>query len=200
MTAKLLEFEALRAEAAGCRRCALWANATQTVFGEGADGAEIVLVGEQPGDREDLAGRPFVGPAGAVLDRALVEAGLDRERLYVTNAVKHFKNEMQGKRRLHKKPNVSEIEHCRWWLEKEMALLAPKLTVALGATALRSLIGRNEPIMRSRAKLLRSPFAGRVFVTIHPSLLLRLRDVDERRREFDSFVRDLALARQFAAE
>jgi DNA polymerase len=200
MTAKLLEFEALRAEAAGCRRCALWANATQTVFGEGADGAEIVLVGEQPGDREDIAGRPFVGPAGAVLDRALVEAGLDRERLYVTNAVKHFKNEMQGKRRLHKKPNVSEIEHCRWWLEKETALLAPKLTVALGATALRSLIGRNEPIMRSRAKLLRSPFAGRVFVTIHPSLLLRLRDADERRREFDSFVRDLALARQFAAE
>jgi DNA polymerase len=200
MTAKLLEFEALRAEAAGCRRCALWANATQTVFGEGADGAEIVLVGEQPGDREDIAGRPFVGPAGAVLDRALVEAGLDRERLYVTNAVKHFKNEMQGKRRLHKKPNVSEIEHCRWWLEKETALLAPKLTVALGATALRSLIGRNEPIMRSRAKLLRSPFAGRVFVTIHPSLLLRLRDADERRREFESFVRDLALARQFAAE
>jgi DNA polymerase len=200
MTAKLLEFEALRAEAAGCRRCALWAHATQTVFGEGADGAEIVLVGEQPGDREDLAGRPFVGPAGAVLDRALVEAGLDRERLYVTNAVKHFKNEMQGKRRLHKKPNVSEIEHCRWWLEKETALLAPKLTVALGATALRSLIGRNEPIMRSRAKLLRSPFAGRVFVTIHPSLLLRLRDADERRREFESFVRDLALARQFAAE
>jgi DNA polymerase len=200
MTAKLLEFEALRAEAAGCRRCALWAHATQTVFGEGADGAEIVLVGEQPGDREDIAGRPFVGPAGAVLDRALIEAGLDRERLYVTNAVKHFKNEMQGKRRLHKKPNVSEIEHCRWWLEKETALLAPKLTVALGATALRSLIGRNEPIMRSRAKLLRSPFAGRVFVTIHPSLLLRLRDADERRREFESFVRDLALARQFAAE
>jgi DNA polymerase len=200
MIAKQLEFEALRAEAAGCRRCALWANATQTVFGEGADGAEIVLVGEQPGDREDIAGRPFVGPAGAVLDRALVEAGLDCERLYVTNAVKHFKNEMRAKRRLHKKPNVSEIEHCRWWLEKETALLAPKLTVALGATALRSLIGRNEPIMRSRAKLLVSPFAGRVFVTIHPSLLLRLRDADERRREFDSFVRDLALARRFAAE
>jgi DNA polymerase len=200
MIVKSAEFEALRAEAAGCRRCALWANATQTVFGEGGAGAEIVLVGEQPGDREDIAGRPFVGPAGAVLDRALVEAGLDRKRIYVTNAVKHFKNEIQGKRRLHKKPNVSEIEHCRWWLEKETTLLAPKLTVALGATALRSLIGRNEPIMQSRAKLLRSPFAGRVFVTIHPSLLLRLRDAEERRREFDSFVSDLALARQLAGE
>ena len=123
-------------------------------------------MGEQPGDREDLAGRPFVGPAGAVFDRALAAAGIDRASIYVTNAVKHFKNEPRGKRRLHKKPNAAEIEQCRWWLVKETALLAPRLTVALGATALRSLLGRDETLSRSRGTILASPFAGPVFVTI----------------------------------
>lgn len=189
-----------REEAAGCRRCPPRANATQTVFGEGPLDNGLLFVGEQPGDREDIVGRPFVGPAGAVFDRALAEAGLDRERIYVTNAVKHFKNEQRGKRRLHKKPNASEIEQCRWWLEQETTLLAPRLTVALGATALRSLLRRDEAISRSRGKVLASPFAGPVFVTIHPSLLLRLPDPESRRREFAAFVHDLELVRSIAAE
>jgi uracil-DNA glycosylase len=184
----------LREEAAACRRCGLWANATQTVFGEGPTDGGVIFVGEQPGDREDLAGQPFVGPAGAVFDRALAAAGIDRAAVYVTNAVKHFKNEPLGKRRLHKKPNAAEIEQCRWWLVKETALLAPRLTVALGATALRSLLERDETLSRLRGTILASPFAGPVFVTIHPSLLLRLPDPVRRRREFEAFVHDLRFA------
>jgi DNA polymerase len=191
----------LREEAAACRRCGLWANATQTVFGDGPTDGALVFVGEQPGDREDLAGRPFFGPAGAVFDRALAAAGIDRAGIYVANAVKHLKNEPRGKRRLHKKPNAAEIEQCRWWLVKETALLAPRLTVALGATALRSLLGRAETLSRSRSRgtILASPFAGPVFVTIHPSLLVRLPDPDRRRREFESFVRDLDQVRRIVA-
>ena len=159
----------------------------------------MVFVGEQPGDREDLAGRPFVGPAGAVFDRALAAAGIDRAGVYVTNAVNHFKNEPRGKRRLHKKPNAAEIEQCRWWLVKETALLAPRLTVALGATALRSLPGKDEALSRSRGTIRTSPFAGPIFVTIHPSLLLRLPDPDRPCREFDTFVRDLDQVRRVVA-
>jgi DNA polymerase len=191
---------ALRGEAASCRRCHLWANATQTVFGEGPADSDLVFVGEQPGDKEDIAGRPFVGPAGAILDRAMAEVGIDRKSVYVTNAVKHFKNELHGKRRLHKKPNAVEIDRCRWWLEREASLLSPKLTVALGATALRSLLGEETTIAGARGKVLPSAFAGPVFVTIHPSVMLRLPDEDLRRREYAAFVRDLEAVRRIVLD
>jgi len=155
MTSALTALADLRGEAASCRRCNLWTNATQTVFGEGPADSDLVFVGEQPGDKEDIAGRPFVGPAGAILDRALAEAGIDRKSVYVTNAVKHFKNEVHGKRRLHKKPNASEIERCHWWLEQEASLLSPKLTVSLGATALRSLLGEEKRSPAREGKFLR---------------------------------------------
>lgn len=190
--------DGLRREAEGCKRCPLWANATQTVFGEGGVDAELLFVGEQPGDKEDLAGRPFIGPAGQMFDRALAEAGIARERAYVTNAVKHFKNEPRGKRRLHKSPNVSEINACRWWLEKEAALLRPRLAIALGASAVRSLTGESHPVTQVRGQVLSSPFAGDVFVTIHPSFILRLRDAEDREREFAAFVTDLKEARRLA--
>ncbi len=190
--------DALRHEAKGCRRCPLWSNATQTVFGEGGAEAELLFVGEQPGDMEDLAGRPFIGPAGQMFDRALAEAGIARERAYITNAVKHFKNEPRGKRRLHKSPNISEINACRWWLEKETALLKPRLAIALGASALRSLTGESHSVTEVRGQVLWSPFAGDVFVTIHPSFILRLHDAEDRERAFTSFVADLKTARQIA--
>ena len=189
---------AIRHQAEGCRRCPLWSNATQTVFGEGGADAELLFVGEQPGDKEDLAGRPFIGPAGQMFDRALAEAGIARDRAYVTNAVKHFKNEPRGKRRIHKSPNVSEINACRWWLEKETALLKPRLAIALGASAVRSLTGESHPVTQVRGQVLASPFAGDVFVTIHPSYILRLRDSDDREREFAAFVTDLTQARRIA--
>ncbi len=190
--------DGLRQQAAGCKRCPLWADATQTVFGEGRADAELLFVGEQPGDNEDLSGRPFSGPAGQMFDRALAQAGISRERAYVTNAVKHFKNEPRGKRRLHKTPNVSEINACRWWLEQESALLRPRLAIALGASALRSLTGESHAVTQVRGQVLSSPFAGAVFVTIHPSYILRLEDSEDREREFAAFVQDLSKARQIA--
>ena len=182
----------LRDEASACRACPLWENATQTVFGEGPPDAEVVLIGEQPGDREDLAGRPFVGPAGQLLDRALADAGVDRARVYLTNAVKHFKFELRGKRRLHKRPNASEIKICSsGWLFREIGIIAPKLIVALGATAAQSLAGRPVPIEANRGEELELASGFLVLITVHPSALLRLRDETERREAYGAFVRDL---------
>ena len=182
----------LRREAASCRACPLWKNATQTVFGEGPSDAEIMLVGEQPGDREDLAGHPFVGPAGVILDKALVDAGIDRARVYVTNAVKHFKFEPRGKRRLHKRPNAGEIKVCSTrWLFGEIEAITPQIVVALGATAAQSLVGRPVPILSNRGEVLDLPSGLQVLITVHPSALLRLRDEDERRAAYEAFVGDL---------
>jgi uracil-DNA glycosylase family protein len=182
-------WETAREEAMHCTRCHLYKCATQTVFGEGPLDARILFVGEQPGDQEDLAGRPFVGPAGQLFDRALGDAGLDRSATYVTNAVKHFKFERRGKRRIHAKPDAGEIEACRWWLEQERLLVRPPLTVALGATAARSVFNRIVTIgaMRGRAHPL--PEGGEAWVTVHPSFLLRVRD--DREREYARFVEDL---------
>jgi DNA polymerase len=185
------DVDALRHHAASCRACPLWAKATQTVFGEGRPDALLVFVGEQPGDKEDLAGRPFVGPAGQLFDDALAEAGLDRSLTYVTNAVKHFKFEPRGKRRLHKKPNSEEVEACRWWLWREFELIQPRLVVALGATALQSLSGRAMPVMANRGRVVTTPQGWPVFVTVHPSFLLRLPDEAAKRSEFRRFVDDL---------
>ena len=185
------ELEKVIAEAAGCRRCPLYRNATQTVFGEGAPGAHIMLVGEQPGDKEDVAGRPFVGPAGKLLDRALAEAGIERSDTYVTNAVKHFKNEPRGKRRIHKKPNAAEIEQCRWWLEREIAIVKPALIVALGATAARTLLGREAKVQKERGRVATGADGLPVFITIHPSAILRIEGDDQRRAEFKRFVSDM---------
>lgn len=183
----------LKVQAAVCQRCPLWKPATQTVFGEGPSDAPVVFVGEQPGDQEDLAGQPFVGPAGQMFDRALAEAGIDRSRVYVTNAVKHFKYEPRGKRRIHKTPNNAEIDHCRWWVESELNLIQPQLTVALGATAARSLTGRSVTITRERGRLM--PFsAGRTgMITVHPSYLLRLPDRAAQTAEYRRFVDDLRI-------
>lgn len=185
---------ALREEALGCTRCPLYRLATQTVFGEGPADAELMFVGEQPGDQEDLAGRPFVGPAGQLFDRALMSAGIDRARVYVTNAVKHFKFEPRGKRRIHAKPDAGEITACRWWIEQERALIRPRLTVALGATAARSLLGRAVTVSRERGRLIELPGGGQGWLTVHPSYLLRLPDVAARTLEYDRFVADLASA------
>ena len=182
-------------EAADCRRCALWEPATQVVFGEGSPNARIMMVGEQPGDQEDLAGRPFVGPAGQLLDRAMVEAGLDRQIVYVTNAVKHFKFVPRGKRRIHEKPGVGEINACRFWLDLERAQVKPALTVMLGATAARAVLGRVVTISRERGQPMPLPdgHGGNTtgFVTVHPSYLLRLPDEDAKAREYAAFVADL---------
>ncbi|WP_181706192.1 UdgX family uracil-DNA binding protein [Chthonobacter rhizosphaerae] len=190
-TAAETDIARLRAEADGCRRCPLWAGATQTVFGEGPDTAQVVFVGEQPGDKEDLAGRPFVGPAGQVFDEAVAEAGIDRTLYYVTNAVKHFKNEPRGKRRIHKKPNGAEIEACRWWLAQELQIIKPKLIVALGGTALQSLLDRPVKITELRGQFLEFQDDTTVFPTVHPSYLLRLPDPDLKARERQRFVDDL---------
>lgn len=189
---------ALARAAEECTRCPLYLNATQVVFGEGPKHAAIMLIGEQPGDQEDRAGRPFVGPAGRILDSALKAAELDRAALFVTNAVKHFKNEPRGKRRIHKRPNAYEIERCRWWLDQEISLVDPDLIVALGATAARSLLGRSVVISRERGKVI--GFAGnqRALVTIHPSAILRIREAEERDRALAAFIRDLRLARDSA--
>ena len=175
-----------------CRRCALWEPATQPVFGEGPPDARILIVGEQPGDQEDLAGRPFVGPAGQLLDRAMVEAGLDRRQVYVTNAVKHFKFVPRGKRRIHEKPGTSEIVACNFWLELERKELAPAITVMMGATAARAVLGRTVTIGRERSKPIPLPGTNTTgFVTVHPSYLLRLPDEDAKAREYAAFVQDL---------
>jgi uracil-DNA glycosylase len=187
-------WEALRDEALGCTRCRLWNPATQMVFGEGPVNARLMFVGEQPGDQEDLAGRPFVGPAGQMFDKALREAGIDRTRVYVTNAVKHFKYEKRGKQRLHSKPNAGEIDACRWWIDQELAIVHPAVTVALGATAARSLLGKAITIGEARGKALTLPGGGEAWVTIHPSFLLRIRDDNLARVEYAKFVEDLMAA------
>ncbi len=182
-------------EAAECRRCPLWEPATQVVFGEGSPGARIMMVGEQPGDQEDLAGRPFVGPAGQLLDRAMAEAGLDRQTVYVTNAVKHFKFVPRGKRRIHEKPGTGEINACRFWLDRERAEVKPALTVMLGVTAARAVLGRAVTISRERGQPMPLPdgAGGNTtgFITVHPSYLLRLPDEDAKAREYAAFVEDL---------
>jgi DNA polymerase len=188
--------KALAAEAKDCTRCHLYKNATQTVFGEGPADAALMLIGEQPGDQEDLAGRTFVGPAGKVLDRALEAAGIEREAIYITNAVKHFKNEPRGKRRIHKKPDTSEIDACRWWLDNELELIEPAVAVALGATAARALLRKALSINANRGRLIALPNGGNALITVHPSYLLRLQEARDKRREFDLLVKDL----HFAAE
>ena len=185
------KLDALSRRAASCQACPLWKDATRTVFGEGPPSSDVMFVGEQPGDREDREGRPFVGPAGILLDKALVEAGLDRKRIYVTNAVKHFKFEQRGKRRLHKRPNTSEIKICRRWLFDEIEAVSPRLIVALGATAAHGLTGRATAVQSNRGSVLTVDNGLRVFMTIHPSALLRLQDEEERRAGYQSFVNDL---------
>ena len=187
--------QSLHAEAARCRRCPLFGPATQIVFGEGPERAKLMFVGEQPGDHEDVQGRPFVGPAGQILDAALVQAGLDRTQAYVTNAVKHFKFRPEGKRRIHERPNVGEVNHCRWWLKREIEMVQPDLIVALGATAARSLTGRNVAITANRGSILESEEGVPVLVTIHPSYLLRLPDAEMAAQERRNFVADLMQAR-----
>jgi uracil-DNA glycosylase len=186
--------EILREEASQCRACHLWKGATQTVFGEGPQTAQIMLVGEQPGDKEDLAGKPFVGPAGLMLDRALVEAGVDRNKVYVTNAVKHFKFVPRGKVRLHQKPNTSEIKACRQWYERELASLKPVLVVAMGATAAQCVFGKITPINKNRGRLIDLEDGIKALVTVHPSYLLRLPDADAKAQEYKRFVDDLRIA------
>ncbi len=181
----------LRESAAGCTGCDLYKHATQTVFGEGAAHASIMLVGEQPGDQEDLKGRPFVGPAGTILDKGLLEAGIERQDVYVTNAVKHFKWEPQGKRRKHKKPSATEIAACRPWLEAETQLVKPRVIVCLGVTAAQSVFGKAVRLNEMRGRALSTPLAATVFVTVHPSALLRHPDAAEREREYRRFVEDL---------
>jgi uracil-DNA glycosylase family protein len=184
----------LREEAADCRACPLWKDATQTVFGEGPPHASAMLVGEQPGDKEDLAGKPFVGPAGQMLDRALEEAGIDRKKVYVTNAVKHFKFVPRGKIRLHQKPTTPEIKACRQWYERELASIKPALVVAMGATAAQSVFGKITPINKNRGRLIDLDDGIKALVTVHPSYLLRLPDEAARAREYDLFVGDLRIA------
>jgi len=191
-------WEVLREEAAHCTRCDLYKYATQTVFGEGPLKADILFVGEQPGDQEDLTGRPFVGPAGQLFDAALDEAGIDRSRTYVTNAVKHFKFLQRGKRRLHSKPDGGEIAACRWWIDHERELIRPPVTVALGATAARSLIGKVVTISGTRGKPLMLADGGECWVTIHPSFLLRIREEADRRTERKRFIDDLKRIRDRA--
>jgi uracil-DNA glycosylase len=184
---------ALRKAAAGCRACPLWETGTQTVFGEGAAKAEAMFVGEQPGDQEDRQGKPFVGPAGRVLDEALELAGIDRGSIYLTNAVKHFKWEARGKRRIHAKPSWSEQMACLPWLEAELAVVRPRVLVCLGATAAQSLLGKQFRVTKERGRWLESELAERVTATIHPSAILRQRDSDSRLREMQLLVEDLRL-------
>jgi DNA polymerase len=187
----------LRAEAADCRACHLYKHATQTVFGEGPQSAPIMLVGEQPGDKEDFAGKPFVGPAGQMLDRALEQAGIDRKKVYVTNAVKHFKFVPRGKIRLHQKPNTAEIKACRPWYERELASIRPELVVAMGATAAQSVFGKITPINKNRGRLIDLDEGIKALVTVHPSYLLRLPDAEAKAQEYQRFVDDLKIAVAF---
>ena len=192
-TSATATLDEVRDDAKHCKACPLWKNATQTVFGAGPQRARILLVGEQPGDQEDLAGEPFVGPAGKILDRALSEAGINRSTVYVTNAVKHFKFERRGKRRLHKKPADAEIDACLRWLTRELELVHPKLVIALGATATRALLGRATPIGVNRGKPMELPPYGKLLITVHPSFLLRAPD-EYRDQEYRRFVADLKIA------
>jgi uracil-DNA glycosylase len=181
----------LRQAAARCRACDLWERGTQTVFGEGSPRARVMFVGEQPGDKEDLEGRPFVGPAGRILDASLEKAGIDRREVYVTNVVKHFKWQPRGRRRIHQKPNSVEIAACRPWLDAEIAVVKPRVLVCLGATAAQALLGRSFKVSRQRGEFVVSPLAPRVLATVHPSSLLRAPDDETRRRETEKFVQDL---------
>jgi len=194
MPAAATQLKTVAKEAAACTRCPLYRNATQTVFGEGAARATIMLVGEQPGDQEDLAGHPFVGPAGKVLDRAMAEAGLDRKKVWLTNAVKHFKNEPRGKKRLHKRPNRYEVEVCRVWLRQEISLVKPQLILALGVTAAVALAGRPVVLSRERGKVIELEDGQRGMVTTHPSSILRMPDQKARRAAFAALVKDLKSA------
>lgn len=182
-----------------CEGCELYKAATQAVFGEGKSSSRLVLAGEQPGDAEDRKGQPFVGPAGRILDKALEDAGIDRQSVYVTNAVKHFRFEERGKRRIHKKPTSAQIVACRPWLEAELAVIRPDIVVCLGATAVQSLAGPNVWVLRDRGKLLECQWAKGLVVTIHPSALLRMPDRTDFEKEYTQFVRDLAAAREYAA-
>jgi DNA polymerase len=182
----------LRAASAGCRACPLWERATRTVFGEGPALAEVMVVGEQPGNEEDLSGRPFVGPAGRLLDRALAAAGIDRRAVYVTNSVKHFKWEPRGKRRIHQKPSAGEVRACRPWLDAEIRVVRPRAIVCLGATAAQALLGRTFRVTEHRGELLASTLAPLVMATVHPSSILRAPDETARRTELERFVEDLA--------
>jgi uracil-DNA glycosylase len=193
-------WSAVREAAGECTACHLYKRATQTVFGEGPRNASIMLVGEQPGDYEDVAGKPFVGPAGKIMDQALEEAGIDRKQVYVTNAVKHFKWEPRGKRRIHQKPNSREIAACRPWLEAELRIVKPKLVVAMGATAAQTIFGPSFRVTRERGKVLSSKLAPRVLATVHPSSLLRQPDEASRQREYKHFVTDLRAAVRAAGE
>jgi uracil-DNA glycosylase len=186
----------LRAAAATCQGCELWRNATQTVFGGGSERAKMMLIGEQPGDQEDLTGIPFSGPAGQLLDRALVDSGIDREEVYITNAVKHFKWLPRGKRRLHQKPNGREIAACRPWLVTEMEAIEPRVLVCLGATAARAVLGKITKISEHRGELLESDLGSRIVVTVHPSSILRIEDSDMRKVAMRHFIDDLRTARR----
>ena len=190
---------ALQAAAAGCRGCELYKRGTQTVFGEGSPRAKVMMVGEQPGNEEDLAGHPFVGPAGKLLDRALAAAGIDRGDVYVTNVVKHFKWERRGKRRIHAKPNQMEIDACLPWLQAELDVVAPEAVVCLGATAAQALLGPRFRVTKERGKWVKAPWAERVLATVHPSAILRAPDAEARHREFDLFVADLRHVRAVLA-
>jgi len=184
----------VRDDAKNCRACDLYKHATQAVFGEGPAKATVMLIGEQPGDAEDLSGHPFVGPAGQLLDRALADAGIDRRAVYLTNAVKHFKFEPRGKRRIHKKPRASEIAACRPWLDAEIALVKPRVIVCLGATAAQALLGKSFKVTAHRGVFVPSPLVPRVLATVHPSSILRAPDAEARRTEMQRFVSDLRVA------
>jgi uracil-DNA glycosylase family protein len=191
-----LTLPSLREAAAGCRGCHLWEGATQTVFGEGPAKARIVLVGEQPGDREDIEGHPFVGPAGRELDRGLEAAGIERREVYITNVVKHFKYKPRGKRRIHQKPDAAEIGACRPWLDAELAAVKPQALVCLGATAAQALLGRGFRVTRERGQLVESDLAPVVSATIHPSAILRLGEAEDREAEREAFAADLRAVAQ----
>lgn len=192
-----IDYESLRSASKGCEGCDIYVNATQTVFGEGSEKSELVFVGEQPGDEEDLAGKPFVGPAGRLFDKALEEAGIDRSKTYVTNTVKHFKWKPAGKRRLHEKPNAREVEACLPWLAAELEVVKPRILVLLGATAAQALLGKQFRVTKERGVWLDSPMAEKVIATVHPSSILRAPDPDTRELQFAEFVDDL---RTVAAE
>ena len=185
----------LREASKKCKGCDLWEKGTQTVFGEGASHAKVLFVGEQPGDKEDLSGKPFVGPAGALLDKALIKAGIDRKEVYVTNAVKHFNWEPRGKRRIHKKPNAMHIAACRPWLDAEIAAVKPSVIVCLGATAAQSLLGKTFKVTQRRGELISSDLAPFILATVHPSSILRAPDEESRHEEFSKFVGDLGQVR-----
>ena len=189
----------LREAAKNCRRCPLWRDATQTVFGEGPANARVIFVGEQPGDQEDLAGKPFVGPAGKVFDAILDDAGVDRQKVYVTNAVKHFKFEPRGKRRIHSKPNAGEVQACHWWIYREFALIKPGLAVALGATAALSLLGKAIPVTKMRGQVIEREDGLRVFITIHPSLILRIHEPADKEAERERFLQDMKQVKRLMA-